>query len=154
MRLRGYVQIGDEPVVKWAMILEFERTNRMCDVLDGVRLAMRIVVARIDLPLGAGARMRRVENPVHHRIAQIDITRYHVDLGAQNTRAVRKLPGSHTAEQIEVLFNTAIAERTVFPRLGECAAIDAHVVWALIVDISFARTDQILRPGIELFEIV
>src|SRR5215468_9432013 len=154
MRLRRHVQIGYEPVIEWTMILEFERANRMRDVLDGVRLAMRIVVARINLPLGTGARMRRVENPVHHGIAQIDIPRCHVNLGAQNTRTVWKLAGPHAAEQVKVLFNTAVAEWTVLPWLGERATIDAHVVWALIVYISFARPDQILRPGIELLKIV
>ena len=58
MRLRRDLQIGDEPVVKRPMILEFERADRMRDVLDRIRLAVRIVVAWIDLPFRAGARMR------------------------------------------------------------------------------------------------
>ena len=73
MRPRRHRQIVEAPVVERPVILEFERADRMGDALDGVRLAVREIVARIDFPRGAGARMRRIENAVEHRIAQIDI---------------------------------------------------------------------------------
>src|SRR5262249_16364427 len=111
MRLRRYLQISNEPVVKRTMILEFEPADRRSDVLDRMRLPVRIGGAGIDLPRGAGAWMRRVKNPVHHRVAQIDVTRCHVNLGAQNARAVREFASPHAPEQVEVLFDTSIAER-------------------------------------------
>ena len=110
------------------MILEFERADRMRDALDGVRLAVREVVARIDLPRRAGARMRRVQDAVEHRVAQIDVARCHVDLGAQHARAVRKLAGAHAAEQVEVFLHAAVAERAVLAGLGQRAAVDAHLL--------------------------
>ncbi len=123
MRLRRHVQIGDEPVVERPMVLEFERADRMGDALDGVGLAMREVVARIDFPRRAGARMRRVQDAVEHRIAQIDVARGHVDLGAQHARAVGEFAGAHAAEQVEVLLHAAVAERAVLARLGQGAAV-------------------------------
>src|ERR1035437_9110386 len=114
------------------MVLELERADRMRDALDGVRLAMCEIVARINFPRSAGARMRRIENAVEHRIAQIDVARRHVDLSAQHPRAVPEFPGPHAAEQIEVLLHRAVAERTVLARLGQRAAIGTDLVLALV----------------------
>ena len=49
----------DEPVVERAMVLEFERADRMRDAFDRIALAVRPVVHRIDAPLVAGAMMMR-----------------------------------------------------------------------------------------------
>ena len=59
-RMRRHRQVVEEPVVERPMILEFERADRMRDVLDRIRLAVREIVARIDVPRRAGARMGRV----------------------------------------------------------------------------------------------
>ena len=74
---------------------------------------------------------------------------------ARRTRApFGKFTGAHAAEQIEVFLDRAVAERAVFSRLGQRAAIDPHVVRVLVVDIGLACPDQILGPRIELLEIV
>ena len=83
------------------------------DALDRVRLAVREVVARIDAPCRAGARMARVQDTVEHRVAQVDVARRHVDLGPQHARAVREFAGPHAAEQVEVLLHRRLAERAV-----------------------------------------
>ena len=136
------------------MVLEFEGTERMRDALDGVGLAVGEIVARIDAPARAGARMRRVQDAVEHRIAQIDVARGHVDLGTEHARAVRKLARAHAAEQVEVLLDAAVAERAVGPRLGQGAAGETHLLLRLVVDIGLAGADQVLGPRIELLEIV
>ena len=122
-RPRRHRQIVEEPVVERPVILEFERADRMRDAFDRVRLAVREVVARIDGPGRAGARMARVQDAVEHGIAQVDVARRHVDLGAQHARAVGKLAGAHAAEQIEVLLHGALAERAVLAGLGQRAAV-------------------------------
>ena len=104
-RPRRHRQVVEEPVVERPMILEFERADRMRDVLDRVRLAVREVVARIDSPRVAGARMAGMQNAVEHRIAQIDVAGRHVDLGAQHPRAVREFAGPHAAEQVEIFLD-------------------------------------------------
>ena len=136
------------------MVLELERADRMGDALDGIRLAMREIVARINFPRRAGARMRRIQDAVQHRIAQIDVARGHVDLGAQHPRAIGKFAGAHAAEQVEVLLHAAVAERAVLARLGQRAAVVADLVLALVVDIGLAGADQVLGPAIEPLEIV
>src|SRR6185369_16412819 len=85
-RARRHRQVVDEPVVKRPVILELQRAERMRDALDRVGLAVGEIIARIDEPPGAGARMRGVQDAVEHRVAQIDVARGHVIL-ARSTRA-------------------------------------------------------------------
>ncbi len=126
----------------------------MGDVLDGIRLAMGEVIARINAPGCAGARMARVQNAIEHRIAQIDVAGGHIDLGPQHPRPVREFARPHAAEEIEVFLGGSIAPGTIASRLGQGAAGDAHLLLRLVVDISLAGADQVLGPLVELFEIV
>src|SRR5215510_735972 len=153
-RPRRHLDVIKEPVVKRPVVLELERADRMRDVLDRIRLAVRKVVARIDAPGVARARMLRVQNAVERRIAQVDVAGCHVDLGAQHAGAIRELAFAHAAEQIEVLLDAAVAEWAVLARLRQRAAIDAHLVGRLVVHIGLAGADQVLGPGIELLEII
>ena len=59
--------------------------------------------------------------------------RSHVDLRAQNPRSVGELPGPHALEQIQVLFDGAVAVRAVFARLGQRAAVFANLVCRKVV---------------------
>ncbi len=127
---------------------------RMRDVLDGVGLAVRVVVARIDAPRAAGARMGGMQDAVEHGIAQVDVAGRHIDLGAQHARTVRELAGAHAAEEVEVLLHAAVAPWAVPARLGERAAVDAHLLLALVVDVGLAGFDQMLGPVVELLEII
>ena len=102
----------------------------------------------------AGAMMRRAQDAIHHRIAQVDVRRGHVDLGAQRAAAVGKLARAHALEQIEILFDRAVAIRAVLARLGQRAAVFAHLVGVQIADVRLARLDQLDRPLIELLEII
>ena len=99
----GDRQVLDQPVVERPVRLELERADRVGDALDRVRLAVREVVRRVDAPRVAGPRMRGVEDPVQHRVAQVDVGRRHVDLRAKHARAVGELAGAHPREEVEVL---------------------------------------------------
>ena len=154
MRVRGHRQIVEEPVVERPVILELEGADRVGDALDGIGLAMGEVVARIDRPGGAGARMVRMEDAVEHGVAQIDVARRHVDLRPQHPRAVRELARPHAAEQVEILLDRAVAERTVPAGLGQGAATDPHLLLGLIVHIRLAGFDEIFGPRVELLEVI
>ena len=71
-----------EPIVQRPVIFKLERTDRMRNGLDRIALTVSPIVHRIDAPLIAGSMMVRMEDAVHHRIAQVDIRSRHVDLGA------------------------------------------------------------------------
>src|SRR6516225_11175871 len=50
------------------MVLELERAERVAYLFDGIALAVREVIARVDVPDGAGARMAGVENTVDNGV--------------------------------------------------------------------------------------
>ena len=136
------------------MILEFQRADRVCDSLDRVGLAVRKVVHGINAPLVARAVMLGMQNTVHHRIAHVQVLRRHVDLGAQGAGAIRELARAHALEQIQILFDGAIAPGAFLAGFGQSAAIFAHLVGGQIADKSLARLDQLDGPCMKLIEVV
>ena len=118
----------------------------MRDALDRVGLPVGKVVHRVDAPLVAGAVVVGVEDAVHHRVAQVDVGRGHVDLGAQRARALGELARAHALEQVQVLLHRAVAVGAVLARLGQRAAVLAHLLRAQVVDIGLALLDQLARP--------
>ncbi len=153
-RPRRHRQVLDEPVVEGPVDLELERADRVRDALDRVGLAVREVVRRVDAPRVAGARMRRVQDPVQHRVAQVDVRRGHVDPGAQHARAVGELAAAHPLEEVEVLLDRAVAPRAVPAGLGQRAAVLADLVGREVVDVGLAGPDQVDGPLVELLEVV
>jgi hypothetical protein len=95
-----------------------------------------------------------VQDPVHHRVAQVQVLRRHVDLGAQCARAVRKLAPLHASEQVEVLLHRAVPVGALASRLGQRPAVGAHLFGAEVAHIGFAPLDQFKGPLVQLREIV
>ena len=59
---RWHRQLVEQPFVERPVVLEFQRADRMRNAFNGVRLAVGIVVARIDRPFGASARVLGMAN--------------------------------------------------------------------------------------------
>ena len=136
------------------MILELQRAKRVGDALDRIRKAVGEVVHRIDGPLVAGAVVVNPANPIHDRIAKIQVRRLHVDLRAQYVRAVLELPRPHPAEEVEVLFDRALPVRAFGARLVEVSAQLADFIEARAVDEREALFDQQDREIEKLLEII
>ena len=115
---------------------------------------MGVVVARIDRPFGAGARVLGMQDAIEHGVAQVDVAGGHVDFRAQHARAVREFAGLHAPEQVEVFVHRAVAERRVLAGFRQRAALDADFLLRLVVDIGVAGLDQALRPVVQALEIV
>ena len=128
----------EQPVVERALILELQRTDRVRDVFQRVLDRMREGVHRIDAPAVAGVVVRGMTDAVNRRIAQVDVRRRHVDLRAQDVRAIGEFAGLHAAEEQHVFFGTAAAIGRVFARLGQRTAIFTHLLGALAVDVGVA----------------
>lgn len=150
----GIRELVQHPVVQRAVILEFERAERMRDAFERIRDAVRVVVHRIHAPCVAGAVVVRVTDPVDHRVAHVHVRRRHVDLRAQHVLAFLELAGLHAAEQVEVLVGRAVAERRRLAGLGQRAAVRAHLVGALAVDVGLAALDQQLGELVQLVVVV
>ena len=153
-RPRRHRQVLDQPVVERPVGLELERAERVGDALDRVRLAVGEVVGRVDAPGVARPRVRRVHDPVQHRIAQVDVRRGHVDPGPQHPRAVRELARAHPREQVEALVDRPVAPRRVAARLRQRAAVLADLVGRQVVDVGEAGPDEVDGPFVELLEVV
>ena len=153
-RLGRYRQVGQKPLVQRTMVLEFQRADGMRDALDGIRLTVSEVVARIDAPLVAGLVMVRMANAVEDRVAQVHIRRRHIDLRPQRTGAIRELAGLHAGEQVEILFHRALAERAVRARFGQAATVLTGLLGCQVADIRLARLDQLYRPVMQLIEVI
>ena len=147
-------QLFDIPVVERPVIFELERADGVRDAFDGVGLPVREIVHGIDRPHAARPVMLGVENAVHDGIAQIEIGRGHVDLRAQGAGAIGKFAHAHAFEKIEALLDGTVAVRAFPARLGQCAAILAHLIARKIANVGFAGAHQFLRPLVELAEIV
>ena len=148
------IHLVHAPVVQRAVILEFQRAQRMGDALGGVAQRMRVVVHRIDRPVVAGVLVLDVLDPVQRRVAQIDVAAGHVDLGAEGSRAIGKFARAHAPEQVEILFDTAIAERGFPACFMQRAAIGTHVICIEVADEGIALADQFLGGEIEHLEII
>jgi hypothetical protein len=57
-----------------------------------------------------------------------------------HVRAVGVQSALHLVEQAQALFGAAIAERRIDARLGQRAAVDAHLLGRLAVDVSGPRS--------------
>jgi hypothetical protein len=73
---------------------------------------------------------------------------------AQQHRAVRVLVVAHFAEQPQALFNRAVAPRRILARFGQRAAVGAHFVSGLLVDIRMTGFDQVFRGAVHEIEII
>jgi hypothetical protein len=122
--------------------------------LDGVGEPVRPVVHGVDAPAVLGAVVGRAADPVHDGIAHVHVGRGHVDLRAQGPGAVLELARAHAAEEVEVLLHRAVPVGARPAGLGEGAAVLAHLVGREIVHVGLALADQVLRPPVQLLEIV
>ena len=105
LRMRRHLQLVQHPIVERTMVFKLKRTQRVRDVFQRIGNAMGVVVHRIDQPGIAGSNVVSAFDAIDHRIAQIDVGRGHVDLGAQGFRAIGELARPHATKQIEVVRN-------------------------------------------------
>ena len=95
-----------------------------------------------------------MDHAIQHGIAEIDIARSHIDLGAQHARTITKFTRTHPLKQIEVFVDRPIPKRTVAPQFRQGATIGTHVVRAEIIDVGITDLNEVHRPGEKLLEII
>src|SRR5580698_10004655 len=122
-------------MVEAPVVLELQGADRVRDPLDGVRLAVRPIVHRVDAPSVAGPMVMRSANPVHDRIAELHVGRGQIDLGPQDMRSVGELTRPHLGEEGEVLGYRAIAIDALLARPIEITAGRANVLERAAIDV-------------------
>ena len=136
------------------MVFELHRADRVGDALDGVRLPVREVVGRIDAPLVPGPVVRDLEDAVDDGVSHVQVAGAHVDLGAQNARALLEFADSHTLEQLQVLGDRSAAVRALFPDLRQSSSVASDLLLAQVADVGLARLDELDGVGVEGVEVV
>ena len=115
---------------------------------------MSEIVGRIDAPLRAGARVRRVQDAVQDGVPQVHVAGSKVDLCPQHAGTIRKLARAHIAKQAEIYFHRTVAIGRSTARFSQRAAHRPHLVGGRVVDIGEAGANEVLCPVVQRLEIV
>ena len=115
---------------------------------------VREVVHRVDAPLVAGVVVGDLADAVDGGVAQVDIGRGHVDLGAEDGLALVVGAGAHFLKLGEVLPDGAVAVRAVLAGRFEVAAVFAKFVLSEVADEGLAGADELQRALVHEIEIV
>ena len=105
---------------------------------------MREVVHRVDAPFVAGAVVFSIQDAVHHRVAHVQIGRRHIYFRAKHMCAIGELARFHTLQQVDVLFDRAIAVGASLAGLGKGATILPYLILAQTVHISLVLENKLL----------
>ncbi|VTR69198.1 conserved hypothetical protein [Desulfosarcina cetonica] len=152
--MAGRRDVVQHPVIERPVVFELQGAQAVGDALQAVRQAMGEIIHGVNAPDVAGAVVTGLADAVEGRVAHDQIRVGHVDLGAQDVGAVVEFAGAHALEEIQVLFDRAVAPGAVLARFGQRAAMVTDLVGAQIVHISLAGTDQLDGEFIEPFEII
>ena len=123
-------------------------------MLDGVALAVGVVVHGVDAPLVSGAVMMGELDAVQQRVAEHHVGVGHVNLGAQHLLSFGILAGLHFPEELEVLFHGTVTPGAGGAGLVHGTAVLADLVLGLVVHIRQAALDEVFGPLVKLVEII
>ena len=151
---REYSEFFDEPVVERTMNVELKSADGVGDVLDGVALAVGVVIHRIDAPFVASTVMMSVYDAVHDRVAEHHILAGHVNFRAEHLFAIGIFSSLHLSEKAKVLLDTAVSIRAVLSRLVYGSTPDADFLLRLVIDVCKSFLYKFLCPFVQLVEIV
>lgn len=98
--------------------------------------------------------MMGVADPVQYGITHRQVGMGHVDLGPQDVRAVRKLPGLHAFEEIPVFCGRPVAVRTVPARFRGRAPVIPHFLPGQAVHVGVALVHELQCVGVQLIEVI
>mmetsp|Transcript_40777 Transcript_40777/g.81700 ORF Transcript_40777/g.81700 Transcript_40777/m.81700 type:complete len:437 (+) Transcript_40777:165-1475(+) len=148
------LQFVQNPVVERAMVFKLEGAQRVRDLFQSVRNAMREVVHRVDAPLVACHYVRRLPDPVECRVSHVEVRARHVDFGAQTAFALLVISSLHLAEHLQILLHRPVAVRGLLPGRLEAPTVLLHLVGAQTLHVRLALLDQVLCGRIEHIEVV
>src|SRR6266487_763994 len=108
----------------------------MSDSFHGIVLPMRPIVHRINLPFISRAMMSRLmDDAIHYRITHVEVRVCHINLRAQDARAIGEFTILHALQQVEIFLYTAVSIGRLFPWLRKGAAIHAYFLRTLVIHI-------------------
>ena len=110
-------------------------------------------VHRVDAPTVARRMVFGKANTIDRRITQIHVGASHIDLGTQDHGAFSMFPIAHFMEKAKVVFNGAFTVRRIATWFTQRAAVFAHFICALLIDVGVARLDQMFRKSVHVVKV-
>ena len=126
----------------------------MGDAFNGIRLAVREIIHRVNDPIVSGSVVFDVLHPINHRVAHQHVVMGHVNLGPQNTLTFLALACFHFLEQAKVFLRRSLPERAVGARSARRTFLRSDRIGGLVIDVSQAVPDQVTSVIEELLEII
>ncbi len=133
----------DYPVIKGPVILKFQRTDRMRDLLHRILDGMCKIVHRVDAPFITGIMVGHMRYTVDDRIAHIDIRGCHVNPGAEHFLSILVFSFLHLLKQTQILFHGSVTIGAVFSGLFQRTSVFTDLVCAQVTDKSLSFFDQL-----------
>ncbi len=91
---------------------------------------------------------------VNRGVAQVDVGRAHVDLGAQHGGAVSQLAVFHIGKALQVLGHAAVAEGAVHAGACEVTTVGLHVFGRLLVHVGQALLNQVHGAAVHEVKVI
>ena len=145
---------GNEQIVQGTMLYKLQRTPRMGYSLQIVALAVGEVVHGVGIPFVACTDMGDVQYSVDQRITEEHVGMSHINLCSQDERSWFALAAVHEFEELQVLLNRTIAERTVGSWTGGRTFLLGDDLSTLLVHIGTALLDEPHGKVPQLLEVV
>ena len=151
---RVKLTLSYHPVVEWSVILKFQRTDRVGDLLHCVLDRVSEIIHGVDAPLVPCIVVGHMGYSVDDGVAHVDVGRRHVDLGAQHFLPIFVLPVLHSLKQGQVLLHRAIPVRAVLSGLCEGSSVLPYLLRAQVTDIGLPLFDQLHRALVHDVKII
>ena len=144
----------NEPVVQGTVNVKFQGADRVCNMLDGVALAVGVIVHRVDAPFVPRTVVGRMFDSVKKRVTEHHVGMSHIYLGTEHLFTIGVFAVTHLPEESEILLYAAIAEGGVCSGSVNGAAACADLFLGLVVYIGQAAPDEVLCPLVKLVEVI
>src|SRR5574344_773430 len=112
------------------------------------------VIHRIGVPFCACAVVRRLDDTIDDRVAEVHVRVRHINLGAKHHTSLLNLTGVHLVKQLKRLLNRTVTIRTVNARLRRSALLRSYLLRALLIDICLTLFNQSDSEIPKLLEVV
>ena len=104
-----FFQTVNDPIIERTVDFEFQSAHRVRHAFERIFNRMGEVIHRITVPGVARVVVGLIDNAVDDRVAEVDVGRSHVNLGAEAVRTFSEFTSAHATEEIEVFFYATIA---------------------------------------------
>ena len=132
---------------------KFKRTDRVRNSFEIIALSMCKVIHRVSMPHRSRSVVRRMDNAIHNRVAEVHIGIGHIEFGSQHHGPFGCFRLIHLFKQCEILFHRSVSVRRGRSRHRWGSFLLCNLLAGLLIDVSIAATNHPYRKIPQLLEI-